>query len=84
MHRDHDVPTAPALPPMHAVSSANIAAIGFTPVGGEVFVRFHTGAVWKYWPCTQGEFDAFVAAPSVGRYFAAHIKTRSGEQVEAA
>ena len=80
MHSEHDAPADSALPPMQSVTSSHIAAIGFTAVGGEVYVRFHTGALWKYWPFTQGEFDAFVAAPSVGRYFAAHVKTLSGEK----
>lgn len=39
-----------------------------------VKVRFHSGAVHRYDGVTAATFSQMMAAPSIGRHFAQHIK----------
>lgn len=58
---------------MDAVKSSAITGLQFDPSTGTVYVHFHSGGVHKFGPLSQGEYDSFVNAPSVGKHFHANI-----------
>lgn len=51
-----------------AVTSSNVAAIGYDPVFGRLWVRFNSGRVWAYEKVPSGEYLDFLQAPSKGKY----------------
>lgn len=54
-----------------AVDSSNIKSVGYE--GGVCVVEFSSGDVFAY-GMPAAEFEAFAAAESKGKYFAAHIR----------
>lgn len=54
--------------------SSQIAAVGHDPATGTLAVRFHTGTVYHYSNVTQEQYDAFINAESLGKFFGQHIK----------
>ena len=62
------------------VNSSAIESVGFNPETGDLQVTFiqRSGnrATYTYPDHTQATFDAFVAAPSAGRFFHANIRPR--------
>lgn len=55
------------------VTSANIKAHAWD--GNNLYVQFvKTGAVYEYPDCSEGDYDAFRQAESLGQHFHAHIK----------
>ena len=68
------------VPELSPVKSSNIAAVAHE--GDTLFVRFNSGAVWKYHGVSPEAFAAFRLAPSIGRHFAQLIKPHHpGEKV---
>ncbi len=57
-----------------AVSSSNIAAIGYDENSATLEVEFNNGAVYQYFDVPAQVFNEFVASDSVGAYLAKHIK----------
>jgi hypothetical protein len=58
---------------MHDVESSNIAQVGHD--GSDLFVKFTTGTTYKYKGVPEAQLMDLMGAPSVGKYFAAHVKT---------
>jgi hypothetical protein len=70
------------------VSSSNIASIGWEPSrmglagrpcaneSGTLEIEFHRGDVYQYSRVPEAVYQAFLRAPSKGRYFHGHIKDR--------
>lgn len=56
------------------VSSSNIASAGYDAASETLEVEFMNGSVYQYYNVSQAIYDAFVAAPSAGRFFAYQIK----------
>ncbi len=56
------------------VVSSSIAAIGYESGTNTLEVEFSSGSVYEYLGVPQEVYDAFLAAESPGRYFAANIK----------
>lgn len=42
---------------------------GYDDLARELYVRFHSGRTYIYADVPRGNYDAMIAAPSVGRYF---------------
>lgn len=59
------------------VRSSYIKALGYRD--GEATVRFHSGLVRNY-PMDIRKFQAWLAAPSIGRYFKDHVKHTRGQR----
>ena len=51
---------------LNPVSSSNVAAIGWSD--GVLHVRFHGGRLYEYVGVPSDVFDAFMSAPSKGRF----------------
>ena len=63
------------------VQSSNITAIAFEEPN-ILYVRFHSGSTYKYWPFDANEFNAFLNAESIGRYFFQNIKNNTSLNFE--
>lgn len=59
-----------------AVSSSNIAAIGYDPDSQTLEIEFTNGAVYQYFGVPPDEHDGFMNADSKGKYLHANIKSR--------
>jgi KTSC domain len=57
-----------------AVSSSNIAAIGYDAPSETLEVEFRDGSVYQYYNVPQSIYDAFRTASSAGRFLAYQIK----------
>jgi KTSC domain len=58
-----------------AVSSSNLAAVGYDPATKTLEVEFKgSGAVYQYAGVPQDIYDSFIKAESVGRYFQTYIR----------
>ena len=58
-----------------AVSSSNLASVGYNPVSETLEVEFlKTGKVYEYYNVPHFMFDRLMAAPSQGVFFNAEIK----------
>jgi len=59
-----------------AVTSSNIASVGYDRNAQLLEVAFHDGSVYQYYEVPEGAFAALIGAESVGKYFSGHIKGR--------
>ncbi|HEY1772480.1 MAG TPA: KTSC domain-containing protein [Gammaproteobacteria bacterium] len=59
-----------------AVTSSNIAAVGYDPVLQVLEVEFKNGTVYRYDGVSSEIHEAMVTAPSVGGYFSANIRNK--------
>lgn len=56
------------------VRSSVIAEIGYDPDMQLMEVRFRSGSVYRYGPVSRSLYTRFRTAPSLGRFFDAHIR----------
>lgn len=56
------------------VASSNIASVGYDSGSETLEVEFISGAVYQYYNVPQSIYDALLQAPSVGQFFAYHIR----------
>ena len=56
------------------VSSSNIVSVGYDAPSETLEVEFMSGSVYQYYNVPQSIYDAFIAAPSAGQFFAYQIK----------
>ncbi len=61
---------------MHPCDSSYIDAIGYDAAKAVLHVRFTSGKTYAYEGVEQATFNKFLAAPSTGSFFAAHIKNK--------
>jgi hypothetical protein len=66
------------------VESSNIAKVGFDKTKNTLFILFTKGNCWKYSPMTENEYLSFLNEPSLGSFFAKHIKANPGIKAEKA
>jgi hypothetical protein len=59
-----------------AVTSSNVASIGFEPSGGTLEVEFHSGDIYQYFAVPVHVCQSFLTAPSHGKFFHANIRDR--------
>lgn len=64
------------------VSSSQIAAIAHDEDNDTLYIKFHSGSTYKYWPITQPEYQAFLTSVSVGSYFHQNIKNNKSINFE--
>lgn len=57
-----------------AVESSAIRALKYEPASRELYVDFHNRRRYVYFDVPQAVFEQFASAPSIGRYFAAHVR----------
>lgn len=58
-----------------AVSSSNLASVGYDPNSETLEVEFvSTGKVYEYYNVPQFEYDRLMEASSIGQYFNAQIR----------
>ena len=57
---------------MIPVNSSNIAAVGYE--GTTLIIDFHSGSEYAYYGVPASIYQAFLTAPSHGKYHAQHIK----------
>jgi hypothetical protein len=56
------------------VSSSMIASIGYLARSRMLEIEFVSGSIYRYLDVEQETYDDFLAAPSKGTFFNAHIK----------
>lgn len=61
-------------PEMSAVSSSNIAELGYDSKNQLVYVRFMNNTLYIYKGVPQAEFDNLFSAPSIGSYLHRNFK----------
>lgn len=57
-----------------AVSSTNIAEIGYDPATQTLEVLFHNGNIYQYFDVPQAIYDALVQSESAGKFLNTQIK----------
>ena len=60
--------------PLTPVSSSNLAAVGYDPVERTLLVEFRRTGRYAYDGVPPALYRAFLAAPSLGTFFAAEIR----------
>lgn len=60
------------------VESSNLEAIAYDPGSKTLGVRFRSGVEWHYGGVSQDDFDALMAAESIGAEFAGRIRANPG------
>lgn len=65
-------PNKTSAPTLLPVQSSNIAAVGHQ--GSTLYVRFHSGALWRYEAVPQRIYDEMMQSGSIGKYFAKFIR----------
>lgn len=60
--------------PRLPVTSSNIATIGYDPATRTMEVEFAGGGIYQYADVAPQAHAEFLAAESIGRHFARHIK----------
>ena len=56
------------------VSSSSIASIGYSKTSKTLEIEFHRGAVYQYYDVPQRVYASLIDAPSIGQYYAYHIR----------
>jgi hypothetical protein len=56
------------------VTSTNIISAGYDSSSQTLEVEFSNGQVYQYYNISQGVYDAFMTAPSKGKFLAYQIK----------
>lgn len=56
------------------VASSNLVSVGYDPRSETLEIEFMNGSVYQYYNVPESIYDALIAAPSAGRFFAYQIK----------
>lgn len=71
------------LPDFHPVKSSNVQGVAHHK--GDLYVKFHGGAVWKYSGVPAELHNRMLTSGSVGSFFSQHIRNNhdfKAEQVD--
>lgn len=69
-----------SMPSMRPVQSSNLAAVGYDPETLTLSIQFQSSPrVYNYRKVPEDEYQALMAAQSVGRYFIQNIKDQYDE-----
>jgi hypothetical protein len=58
------------------VVSSNIVSAGYEPSSETLEIEFASGGVYQYYNVSPSIYEAFLAAPSKGRFLISQIKDR--------
>ena len=58
------------------IRSSNISSVGYDPEDETLEVEFVGGSVYQYIGVPQQLYERFMASPSKGRFFSAHIRDK--------
>jgi hypothetical protein len=56
------------------LDSKMLAASAYAPESRTLYLRFHSGDVYRYFEVPPAEYESFLTAESKGRYFLSHIR----------
>ena len=56
------------------VDSASIAAVAYDPQTATLGIRFHAQREYRYGPVPECQYQALLAADSLGRFFVSQIR----------
>jgi hypothetical protein len=56
------------------VTSSNLAAVGYDPVGQVLEIEFRSGGIYDYYGVPQGLYEQLMAATSLGTFFHRYIR----------
>ena len=56
------------------VVSSNLKSVGYDPKGQVLEMEFQNGRIYQYHQVPREEYEALMAAPSLGRYFLDNIR----------
>jgi hypothetical protein len=59
-----------------ALESGALTACAYEPREQALYLRFVSGEVYRYLFFLPGQYEAFLAAESKGKYFAQHIRDK--------
>jgi hypothetical protein len=69
-----------SLPEFKPVKSSNVAAVGHD--GDALYVKFHSGDIWRYPGVSTDEHQQLLTAQSVGSHYHRNVKAKySGTKV---
>ena len=57
------------------VESSNLRSVGYDEESRTLEIEFHSGAVYQYYDVPSEVYQELLSAPSLGKYFHAHIRT---------
>lgn len=60
-----------------AVTSSNLASVGYDPRGRVLEIEFLNGSIYQYFNVPADVYQSLMSAGSHGRYFDAYIKKAS-------
>ena len=58
------------------VESKLLAAVAYVAPRRSLYLRFHSGEVYRYYTFPAEQYQEFLDAASKGRYFLSHIRNR--------
>ena len=57
-----------------AISSSNVAAVGFDEGTQTLEIEFHNGGIYQYYGVPEHMFTKMIQAPSAGKFFNMYVK----------
>jgi hypothetical protein len=66
---------------LQSIASSNLKAVGYSEQHKLFVAQFPGGAKWAYSGVEPDEYERFKKAPSLGSFFAKHIKAKTGVPV---
>jgi len=60
--------------PVNPVESSNILGVGYDAESKTMAVQFKSGGTYYYPEVPQGDYDALLAAKSIGKHYHSHIR----------
>jgi len=66
----------PVTVPMISVSSSNITSVGYLKNRKELYIKFYSGYIYKYFGVSEETYKELLDASSIGSYFAKNIKSK--------
>lgn len=58
----------------HPVDSSSIAAVAYDQPTATLAIRFHAQREYLYWPVPERQYQEFMKAESLGRFFVKNIR----------
>jgi len=58
------------------LDSKMLAAVAYVPETATLYLRFRSGEIYSYFDFPEAQYQEFLRAESLGRYFRSHIRGR--------